>query len=111
MAASSTFNYNIDFPPLSKNPKNIILLPIQPRQSLQQSQEPLETSFLFPEGSLSPLRNQLPNLAPLPSRPSVDNFSRPITQITDEKNNAIAIYILVEINIYLKQRSKNILKI
>ena len=40
---------------------------------------------------MSPLRNKLPNIAPLPSRPSVDNFSRPITEITDEKNNTISI--------------------
>ena len=26
---------------------------------------PCETSFLFPDGSLSPLRNRLPNIAPL----------------------------------------------
>ena len=50
-----------------------------------------ELVFLFPEGSLSPLRNKLPNIAPLPSRPSVDNFSRPITEMTDEKNNTISI--------------------
>ena len=52
---------------------------------------PRETSFLFSDGSLSPLRNKLPNIAPLPSKPTIDNFARPITQITDEKNNAIAI--------------------
>ena len=40
---------------------------------------------------MSPLRNKLPNIAPLPSRPSVNNFSRPITEITDEKNNTISI--------------------
>ena len=44
---------------------------------------PREISFLFSDGSLSPLRNKLPNIAPLPSKP--------ITQITDEKNNTIAI--------------------
>ena len=38
-----------------------------------------------------PLRNKLPNIAPLPSKPTIDNFARPITQITDEKNNTIAI--------------------
>ena len=37
------------------------------------------------------MRNRLPNIAPLPSRPSVDNFSRPITEMTDEKNNTISI--------------------
>ena len=47
--------------------------------------------FLSPEGSSSPLRNKLPNIAPLPSRLSIDNFARPITEITDEKNNAISI--------------------
>ena len=47
--------------------------------------EPRETSFLYPEGSVSPLRNKFPNIVPLPTRPSVDNFSRPITEITDEK--------------------------
>ena len=52
--------------------------------------EPRETS-LFPEGSLSPLRNRLPNIAPLPSRPSDNNFSRPITEMIDEKNNTISI--------------------
>ena len=37
------------------------------------------------------MRNKLPNIAPLPSKPTIDNFARPITQITDEKNNTIAI--------------------
>ena len=42
---------------------------------------PHETSFLFLHGSLSPLQNRLPNIAPLPSRPSIDNFARPLTLI------------------------------
>ena len=50
-----------------------------------------ERSFLFSDGSLSPLRNKLPNLAPLPSKSTIDNFARPITQITDARNNTIAI--------------------
>ena len=68
---------------------------------LQQSphflepQELPELSFLFSDGtkpeSLSPLRNKLKNIAPLPSRPTIDNFVGPIPQITDEKNNTIAI--------------------
>ena len=37
------------------------------------------------------MRNKLPNIAPLPSRPSVNNISRTITEITDEKNNTISI--------------------
>ena len=37
------------------------------------------------------MRNKLPNIAPLPSKPTIDNFARPITQIADEKSNTIAI--------------------
>ena len=47
--------------------------------------------FLSHEGSSFPIRNKLPNIAPLPIRSSVDNFLRPITEITDEKNNTITI--------------------
>ena len=79
---TTLFDYDRDFPPLSKHILAKNLLPIN------QSKE---TSFLSPEGSSSPLRNRLPNIATLPSRPSVDNFSRPITEITDEKNNTISI--------------------
>ena len=39
-----------------------------------KEQELRETSFLYPEWSVSPLRNKLPNIAPLPSKSSVDNF-------------------------------------
>ena len=42
--------------------------------------------------SLSPLRNKLKNITPLPPRPTIDNFARPITQMIDEKKkNSIAI--------------------
>ena len=58
---------------------------------MPEASEPRETSLLYPEGSVSPLRNKLPNIVPLTSRPSVDNFSRPITEISDEKNNAISL--------------------
>ena len=37
------------------------------------------------------MRNKLPNISPLSSRPSVDNFSRPVTEMTDKKNNTISI--------------------
>ena len=50
-----------------------------------------ETSFLFPNGSLSPLQNRLPNIASLPPRPSIDNFARPLTRIIDDKSNTIEI--------------------
>ena len=56
------FDYEKDFPPLSREPVEAPLV------------EPRETSFLFSDGSLSPLRNKLPTLPPLPSKPSVDNF-------------------------------------
>ena len=52
---------------------------------------PRETSFLFSDGSLSSLRNKLANVAPLSSKSTIDNFVKPITQITNEKNNSIAI--------------------
>ena len=59
---TSLFDYDRDFPPLSKH---ILAKNLPP---INQSRE---TSFLSPEGSSSPLRNKLPNIAPLPSRPSV----------------------------------------
>ena len=71
------FDYDRDFPPLS----NIVPQTLQLR----------ETSFLYPEWSVSPLRNKVPNIAPLSSKSSADNFSRPITKITNEKNNVISI--------------------
>ena len=68
---------------------------LQPSPHFLEPQEPRETSFLFSDGnkpeSLSPLRNKLKNIAPLPSRPTIDNFARLITQMTDEKRNTIAI--------------------
>ena len=68
---------------------------LQPSPHFLEPQEPRELSFLFsdrtkPE-SLSPLKNRLKNIAPLPSRLTIDNIVRPITQMTDEKNNTIAI--------------------
>ena len=57
--------------------------------------EPRETNFLFSDGnrpeSLSPLRNKDLNITPHFSKPTTDNFARPITQMTDEKYNTIAI--------------------
>ena len=70
------FNDEEDFPPLPH-----FFEPTSPRQ----------TNFVFSDGSLSPLRNKLPSIAPLLSKPTIDNFARRITQITDEKNNTIAI--------------------
>ena len=68
---------------------------LQPSPHFLEPTEPRETRFLFSDGSqpesLLPLRNKLGNIAPLPSKPTIDNFARPITQMTDEKNNTIAI--------------------
>ena len=68
---------------------------LQPSLHFLEPTEPRETRFLFSDGSqpesLLPLRNKLGNIAPLPSKPTIDNFARPITQMTDEKNNTIAI--------------------
>ena len=50
-----------------------------------------ETSFLFLDGSLSPLQNRFRNIAPLPARPPIDNFARTLTQIIDDKSNTIKI--------------------
>ena len=75
----SLFDHDRDVPPFSRQP----IVP--------QTPEARETSFLYPEGSVSTLRNRLPDIIPLHSRPSVDNFSRPIIEMTDEKNNTISI--------------------
>ena len=68
---------------------------IQPSPHFLEPQESRKLSFLFSDGtrpeSLSPLRNRLKNIAPLPSKPTIDNFAKPMTQMTDEKNNTIAI--------------------
>ena len=37
------------------------------------------------------MQNRLPNIAPLPSRRSIDTFARPLTQILDEKTNTIEV--------------------
>ena len=77
-SAPPLFNYEKYFVPLSRRP---IELP-----SLEQC----ENSF-GDFGTISPLRNKLSNIVLLPSKPSVDNFSGPITQLIDEKNNTIEI--------------------
>ena len=102
----SIINFNFsDMPPytpsegfsryLQPNVENDFSRYHQPSPHFLEPTEPRETSFLFSDGnqpkSLSPLRNKLRNIAPLPSKPTIDNFARPITQMTDEKNNTIAI--------------------
>ena len=81
--------------PIQNQDDNDFLSYLKPSQHILEPQEPRETSFLFSDGtkpeSLSPLRNKLTNIAPLPSKPTIDNFARPITQMIHEKNNTIAI--------------------
>ena len=85
----SLFDYDHDFPPLSKYVQKENLPPITTLLAkLSSLQTSRETSFLFPE-SLSPLRNRLASIAPLPSRSVVYNFSRTITEITNETDNTI----------------------
>ena len=49
---------------------------VHPSPNFLEPQEPRETSFLFSDGtkpeSLSPLRNKLKNVIPLPSRPTIE---------------------------------------
>ena len=49
---------------------------LHPSPHFLEPQEPRETSFLFSDGtkpeSLSPLRNKLKNVVPLPSRPTIE---------------------------------------
>ena len=53
---------------------------------------PKETSFSSPaEASVSPLHKKLPSIDPFPSLPNINDFSRPITDVVDEKNNTIMI--------------------
>ena len=60
-SAPPIFNYENNSPPLSRQP---IELP---------SLEPRETSF-GDFGTISPLRNKLPNIVPLSSKPNVHIF-------------------------------------
>ena len=82
-----------DFPPLPHFVNDEEDFPPPPH--FLEPTEPRETSFFFSDGTqpegLSLLRNKLRNIAPLPSKPTIYNFARPITQMTDEKNNTIAI--------------------
>ena len=74
---------------LQPNVENDFSRYLQPSPHFLEPTKPQETSFLFSDGnqpeSLSPFRNKLQNIAPLPSKPTIDNFARPITQMTDEK--------------------------
>ena len=89
------FSRYLRLSPIQNQDDNDFLSYLQPSQHILEPQEPRETSFLFSDGtkpeSLSPLRNKLTNKAPLPSKPTIDDFARLITQMINEKNNTIAI--------------------
>ena len=90
LPAPPLFDYERDFPPLSRSVLQANLSSITPKTPLPPLPSiPRETSFLSPaEESVLLLRKKLPSIAPPPSRPNINDFSRPIT---DEKNNTISI--------------------
>ena len=70
------------------------LPPITPpsNQSFYSSPLPSTASEIStPEESISSLRNRLPSIDPFPSLPNINDFSRPITDIVDEKNKTTEI--------------------
>ena len=87
------FDYERDFPPLSRSVLRASFSSITPKTPLPPlPSTPRETSFLSPaEESVSSLCRKLPSIAPVPSRLNINDFSRPITDITDEKINTISI--------------------
>ena len=88
------FVYDRDFPPLNRSIQRSDLPPIIPKTLLPPIL-PLtsrETSFSSPaEARVSPLRKKLPSIDPFPSLPNINDFSRPIIDVVDEKNNTIMI--------------------
>ena len=88
------FYYDRDFPPLNKSIQRSHLPPITPKTPLPPilPSTPRETSFLSPaEASVSPLRKKLQPIDSFPSPPNINDFSKPITDVFDEKNNTITI--------------------
>ena len=88
------FDYDRDFPPLNRSIQRSHLPPMTPKTPLPPilPSTPREPSFSSPaEASVSPLRKKLPSIDPFPSLPNINDFSRPITDVVDEKNNRIMI--------------------
>ena len=87
------FDYSKDFPPLTRDIQSRNLPPIDSapvNQSFYSTPLPPIASDSV-EKSLSPLRDKLPSIDPFPSLPNINDFSRPITDLVDEKNNTIEI--------------------
>ena len=86
------FYYDRDFPPLNKSIQRSHLPPITPKTPLPPilPSTPRETSFLSPaEASVLPLRKKPPSIDSFPSPLNINDFSRPNTDVFDEKNNTI----------------------
>ena len=77
-----------DFLPLSRAPPRLPSID-SPTTSFYPS--PLPPIPSDTPQSISPLRNKLPSIDPSPSLPNINDFSRPITELVDEKNNAVEI--------------------
>ena len=89
-----SFDYDRDFPPLNRSIQRSHLPPITPKTPLPPilPSIPRETSSSSPvEASVSPLRKKLPSIDPFPSLPNINDFSRSVTDVVDEKNNTIMI--------------------
>ena len=88
------FDYDCGFPSLNRSVQRSHLPPITHKTPLPPilPLTPRETSFSSPaEASVSPLRKKLPSIDPFPSLPNINDFSRPIADVVDEKNNTIMI--------------------
>ena len=66
-------------PSVTPTAPSFISTPLPPISSLDSPQ------------SISPLRNRLPSLDPLPSLPNINDFSRPLTEMVETKDNTIEI--------------------
>ena len=78
------FDYDKDFPPLSRSIQRRNLPPITPASNQSFSSNPLPSiasEISTPGKSISSLRNKLPSIDPFPSLPNINDFSRPITDI------------------------------
>ena len=84
-----------DFPPLPAprtSPTHLPPLPPPlPAPLTPPTAPPLPPISSDVPQSLSPLRNKLPSLDPLPSLPDINDFSRPLTELVDTKNKTIEI--------------------
>ena len=88
----------INFPPLPapgtqslKPPTHLPPLPSVTPTAPSFISTPLPPISSDSTQSISPLRNKLPSLDPLPSLPNINDFSRPLTELVNTKDNTIEI--------------------